>query len=161
MIEYPDIIKKKWLIAKNYIRLEYTDGFYSRKNYSYDKHIEALETLFNDHGSGVSWIQRHLLDPDSRGIYGELTHVSKRGQTVVLEPTLTDDPEELDEYTVEIDRDVLLRLTNEWQALVRKKAPEIFIVRKDDEFLVTDKLPEGIELASFVNDESVKNKDVK
>ena len=133
-------------MSRNYVCLEYARGTYSRKNHSFDRLVDTLPILFRDHGLGVEWIQRHLLNPESRGIYGSLTHVSIRGQIVVLEPTLTDDEEELDEYTVKIDRDVLLRLTYEWQDLVRKKVPEIFIGRKDGELFVTDKLPEGIEL---------------
>jgi hypothetical protein len=85
------------------------------------------------------------LNPHDRGLPGELVFSFVEGQYIILEPTLTEDPEILDEYTVEIDRDILLRLANEWQDLVRKKASEIFIVRKGDELIVTDALPEGVE----------------
>ena len=138
-------IKKRFPISKNYAQLKYLKGSYYRSTYSYDKLIDALPLLFTDGGSGVEWIQRHLLNPESRGISGSLTEVVIKGQTVVLEPKFIDDEEEFDKLTVEIDRDVLLRLTNEWQDLVMKDAPEIFIGRKDGELFVKDTLPEGLE----------------
>ena len=127
-----------------YVRLEMNKGNYFRRNEG-GKLLGALAILFTDGGPGVSWFKEELLDPDSRGIYGSLTHVSIRGEKVILEPKFIEDEDEFDELTVEIDRNILLRLANEWQALVMKDAPEIFIVRKDGELFVTDTLPEGME----------------
>ena len=141
-------IKWSYEKKKNYIRLEKKKGIYFRKNKA-ERLLEVLAILFTDGGYGVLWFKDELLNSESRGIYGELTHVSIQGKKVVLEPTLTDDPEEIEEYTIEIDRNVLLRLTSEWEDLTKKNAPEIFIARKDGELFVTDILPEGIALAKL------------
>ena len=133
---------------KNYIKMERNQGSYFQRNDG-NSILEALAILFDDHGSSANWFIEELLDPNSRGISGEWMRLKFKGDKVVVTPTELmyprEKPEDPEDYAIEIDRDVLLRLANEWQNLVRQKAPVIFIVQRDDELFVTDTLPEGME----------------
>lgn len=138
------LIYKKLETKKNYILIEKIDGFYCKKNDSANKVIQALRRLFDDAGPGVKWLLRHLNDPKSRGICGSLTEVSLYDNKVILQPsrTLEENPED---FSIEIDRDILIQLATDWQNLVRKEVPEIFIFCKNDEYFVADTLPEGVD----------------
>ena len=135
-------------IKKNYIMMARLKKFdyrsYYRENNSLNPLIDRLATLFKDHGTDVKWILEELTDPQSRGITGSASRIKIRGDKVILEPssTMEENPED---YAIEIDRDILIRLATEWQDLVRREVPEIFIFYKDREYFVSDALPEGVD----------------
>lgn len=143
MRTFPDKENGEWAVRKNYIRMELYAGSYSNRNHTANKQLNRLRDIFNDQGSDAEWIKRALFDSAGRGLFGEFTEISINGNTVTLTPTgiSWDDPENF----IEIDRDILLKLTNDWQALVKAKAPYIFIYEKDGELFVSDTLPEGME----------------
>ena len=124
--------------------LELFGKSYHKSNDCSDELIDMLCMVFTDHGPNGDWVLRDLLDPDSRGVVGSKTNISIEGEKVTLEPstTIVDNPED---YAVEIDRKVLIKLTNEWQALVDQDAPNIYIYYKDGKYGVSDVLPEGVE----------------
>ncbi|HEV2601227.1 MAG TPA: hypothetical protein VGT41_02930 [Candidatus Babeliales bacterium] len=130
---------------KNYIKMNpIGSGLYWGKNHTTNEYVDTLSILFNDQGSDAEWVKEALLNSTGRGMSGEYTRILVKGDKVILKPTsiLYDEPEE---HIIEMDRNVLLRLTNDWQALVKAKAPEIFIYEKDEELFVSDTLPEGME----------------
>lgn len=138
------IVYSELEIKKNYIAVFCRGRTYHRKNMVKDKCIDRLEMLFNDAGPGVEWVLMTLSDPDCRGVSSSLNQISIKGNKVILKPTeiIADNP---DKHAVMIDRAELIRVTQEWQALVAKRAPEIFIYCKDGKYFASDALPEGIE----------------
>jgi hypothetical protein len=135
-------IKKNYIIMDRFEKSDYRS--YYRKNNASNQHVDRLATLFKDHGTGIEWLLDELLDTESKGIFGSLTRVKFRGNKIILEPsrTLEENPED---YTVEIGRDILIRLATDWQSLAHKEVPEIFIFCKNGEYFVSDTLPEGID----------------
>jgi hypothetical protein len=129
---------------KNYIKFINDDNSYYSRNYSKNRLVQSCGDLFKDQGTSVHWLLEELFDSDSRGISGELTRVKIRENKVILQRSriIEDNPED---YAVEIDRDVLIKLATDWQNLVRKEAPEIFIFHKNDEYFVSDTLPADVE----------------
>ncbi|HEV2600689.1 MAG TPA: hypothetical protein VGT41_00190 [Candidatus Babeliales bacterium] len=144
MRTFPDKENGKWAIRKNYIKMELYAGSYSNRNHTPNENLNRLRDLFNDQGSDAEWVKRALFDSRGRGRSGEFTRILVKGDKVVLEPTdiFYDNPEE---YIIEMECNVLLQLTNNWQALVRAKAPYIFLYEKDNQLFVSDTLPEGME----------------
>ncbi|HEV2600987.1 MAG TPA: hypothetical protein VGT41_01685 [Candidatus Babeliales bacterium] len=132
------------VMKKSYIWMERgISRSYPARNFTANKQLNRLRDVFRDQGVDAEWVKRALLDPAGRGLFGEFTEISINGNTVTLTPTdiSWDDPENF----IEMDRNVLLGLTNDWQELVRAKAPEIFIYEKNGELFVSDTLPEGME----------------
>jgi hypothetical protein len=128
----------------HYMLLELFGRSYHKCNDTHNNLIDMLSMVFTDHGPNGDWVLRYLLDPDSRGVVGSKTSITIEGEKVTLEPstTMVDNPED---YAVEIDRKVLIRLTNEWQALVDQGAPNIYIYYKDGKYGVADVLPAEVE----------------
>lgn len=122
-----------------YVKLELEGDYYWFKMYSKEKLLNVIANLFHNQGSSdVTWLQNKFLDTNNQEIWHTVTRVLIENNKVILKPLLTSD-------SYEIDRDDFLRLTNEWQALVNKKSPQIFVYSKDGTYFVSDTLPEGIE----------------
>lgn len=140
----PIIVAGPFKIKKNYIVLEKCFRAYLKKNNTTNMLINALNDLFNDHGTDATWLLSELLDLKSRGVAGSKICVKIRGDSAILEPSIlfVDNPED---YGVEVSRAALIKLAQDWQALVDKKVPEIVIYCKDGNYFVSDTLPEGIE----------------
>ena len=90
-----------------------------------------MADVFNEGSSWTNGVQRNLLDPASGGITGNQIEVLIEQNKIIIQPQFefADDP---DEYAIEIDRNVLLQLINEWQELVAKKCQEITFTRHKD-----------------------------
>lgn len=129
---------------RHYILLQKNQGSYSQRNYCTDQFIDNLSLLFDDHKTIITWILDTQLSPTNKGLTGSLSDITINGNTIILQPssTMADDPEE---YATEVNRNELIRLAREWQELVDKKAPLIYIYCQNDKYFVSETLPEGIE----------------
>lgn len=131
-------------MKEKYIKMFLAKNFYHRANVTKDKLIARLEILFNETGPRVKWFLDELLDPQGRGLFGEQTRIKIKGDKVSLEPSRMMQTGGPEDAPIELDRDVLIRLTTKWQELVQKGVPEIFIYQKDGEYFVADTLPEDV-----------------
>ena len=113
-----------------YYKLEKCDGFYWPLSYN-DEYLSMLVAIFTDGGSLDMVVKRELLNPEGRGATGNLTDVTIKGNTVIIQPAMFDVTDEPEEYAIEIDRDVLLDLINQWEDLKKKKAKEITFYRDE------------------------------
>jgi len=104
-----------------------------------------IHMLFTDHGTNPDWILRDLLDPESRGIWGEFTGISIRGQKVFIKPAPLIEDDYSEDFAIEMDRSELIRLARDWQELIREKISPIYIFYNDGKYGVSDVLPEGTE----------------
>lgn len=113
------------IVLKNY------DGTYLQKEIIIlnNKYLKMLISIFDEGRGWTEAVKRQLLDPQSRGIFGEGSSIDISGNKVIIEPQFVDNPED---YAITIDRIVLLDLINQWQQLMEKKAPEIIFIRQDD-----------------------------
>lgn len=108
-------------------------------SYSSDNYLEMVCSIFDDGSYWTECTKKALLDPQSPGLFGNLVEFDIIDDVVRISPTLVDDPEE---YTIEIDRQVLLNLIEKWQELATKKVPTIYFIRYENGTIeVTDQLP--------------------
>lgn len=95
-----------------------------------DKYLNMLADVFEDGSFWLECLMKELYDPSSRGIAGNRIRVKKKENDIVyVEPLFTDNPEE---WAIEIDRQVLLDLINQWKDLLRKRPQEIIFTRHDN-----------------------------
>lgn len=151
------LMRMHYAIKKNYVLMDKHNGRYYYMNNSANFIVDILKNLFNDQGCSVEWFLSELIDPNSRGISGELTVISIKGDKVLLEPTemVRHNPED---YIVEIDRSELIRVASEWQALVDRDALFIYIYHHNNRYFVSDTLPQGIECCFSAKQLGIKKK---
>ena len=138
------VMREPLKIKKSYMEVVRTAlGSYLKNNHVENRCVKLLYNTFTDQGTHVGWLLKELLDPASEGVQAELVYVFIEEDKVVLQAS-----ELMDElghiFAVQLDRDELIRLTQDWQRLRDKKAPVIFIFCKDEKYFVSDVLPEAI-----------------
>jgi len=124
-----------------YYKFKLINGYYWEDTQSDDFYLNELSNHIFDESKGwVQSVKRTLLDPQRHGILGNKSEVHKIDNTIQIMSQFGDNPEE---YAIEIDRDVLLKLIDKWQELYDKDSPEIYFIRHEDGTIeVTDHLPE-------------------
>lgn len=119
-------------------KLIFSHGSYDL-DFCNDTYLDKIAEIFDDGSSWTNWVKEELLNPESEGITGNKADVTIENNKVIIQPLFGDNPEE---YAIEIDRNLLLNLIDQWQQLVNKDVPEIYIVRHENGSIeIVDKLP--------------------
>jgi hypothetical protein len=106
------------------------DNNYYLKMQCDDKYLNRLTDVFDDSPFWIECLMKRLLDPLSKGVTGNRIRVKKReNDKVYIEFIFADNPEE---SAIEIDRQILIDLINQWKDLLRKKPQEVIFTRHDD-----------------------------
>lgn len=115
------------------IVLKNIEGLYSRKEKIIigNNYLMMIISIFDEGGGWTKTVKRELLNPQSQGITGNRVEVDIQQNKVVIRDVCFDD-DDTEDNAIEIDRQVLLDLINQWQDLVQKEAQEIVFTRHDD-----------------------------
>ena len=112
----------------NQLIFQYQDGYYYKVQYQ-DQYLGMLSYIFDDGSYWVEAVKQELLKSNSPGVTGNKTDVTFKGDEIKIEPLYAECPED---YAIKIDRNVLLRLIDEWQELTKKRTKEIVFTRHGD-----------------------------
>ena len=109
---------------------------YRDRRYRYDSHndgyLSMLTGIFTDVSTFDEDVKKALIAPNKTRVAGNLTDMIIKENKVIIQPAILDLTDEPEEYAIEIDRDVLLDLINQWEDLKKKKAKEITFYRDDN-----------------------------
>lgn len=78
-----------------------------------------LSAIFDEGSGWFEGVRKDLLDPNSRGVTGNRSDVTIKGDVVTIQPLYSENPED---WAIEIDRHVLLELIEKWKVLYDKEA---------------------------------------
>jgi len=94
-------------------------------------YLKMLMRIFNEDSSWTSMIKTELMNPKSSGIYNNQTCVKIIEDTVTIKPrhNLNDT---LEDFSIEIDKNVLLDLINKWEELTANECQRITFTRHED-----------------------------
>lgn len=106
----------------------FKDGYYMKQRYK-DEYLGMLSYIFEDGSGWFEGVKRNLLNPNSKGVTGNRSDVTIKGDVVTIQPLYGDDAED---YAIQINRHVLLELIDKWKMLYEKEANEIVFTRHDD-----------------------------
>jgi hypothetical protein len=129
---------------KSFMEFVNRNGLYCTNNYVRDTVIDAIANLFTDHCNEVRWFTDLLTSPDAKGISGNMSRVKIQGNIVIIKPAAIGS-EIFEDEIVEMDRNTLLELAQDWEVLVERNPSKIYIYRKDGRLFISDTLPEGME----------------
>lgn len=120
----------------------FSDGYY-RKQQHKAQYLGMLSYIFDDGSYWVEAVKQELLKSNSPGVTGNKTDVTFKGDEIKIEPLYAECPED---YAIKIDRNVLLRLIDEWQDLTKKRTKEIVFTRHEDGTVTISGSDESVEL---------------
>jgi hypothetical protein len=131
--------------AQKYIELTKNDNATYTTHVNGNFFLNVLAKLLNDNNGNTNWFKELLYNQSSEAIVrdGTTTRLIVTNDTVTLE-NLIALKEHFDDYPTQINRLELLRITNEWDALIEKGVERIFIIFKDNKYSVVDSLPSHI-----------------
>lgn len=133
---------------------KYKDKYYLKMQCD-DKYLDMLTDAFDDSPYWIDCLMERLLNPLSKGVTGNRIDISFRENKVLIEPLYVDNPED---YEIEIDRNVLIGLINQWQELVKKCSPCITFIRHDNGTIT---ITDTIECGEIISLEDQKKNYVK
>lgn len=119
----------------------FNNGYYRKQRYQ-DEYLGMLSYIFDDGSYWVEAVRQELLDSEGRGLFGNKSRVKIKGDIVTIQPLYAECPED---YAIQIDRNVLLRLINEWNELTEKRTKEIVFTRHDDGSITISGNDESVE----------------
>lgn len=123
-------------MTKKSIVLQNWHGHYVLRDSQFtneNNHLTMIADALCDGGMGPSyWIRGELLDPESRGVTGNATDITIKENQVFIQPLYGEDPLQ---YRIEIDRQTLLKVIDDWEEIVKKKPDEI-IMSQDEKGII-------------------------
>jgi len=85
-----------------------------------DEYLELLSDIFLDRSDLEKTIKKRLFISGSSGAGGNRTDVTFEGNVVIIAPMWEENGQD---YSISVDRDVLLRLIDRWEQVI-KDTPE-------------------------------------
>lgn len=98
-------------------------------DFLFNSYLGMLSGIFDEGSSWTKAVKRHLADPDSRGITGDMIDITIKDNKVIIAAEHVDDPEE---NAIEIDKQDLLDIINKWEELKAQNCQRITFTRHED-----------------------------
>jgi hypothetical protein len=137
-----NILETSITFTQKYIELtKNNDKYVIQENGNY--FLMRLAMLFNDNGPSTDWFKDILFAGTNTTIEGTLTQLAINQNMVTMQPSAAT-ADYINNCPIEVDQADLIRLTQEWNSLVQKKAEQVFIIDEDSRYEVVEQLPESI-----------------
>lgn len=94
-----------------------------------NKTISSLAWMFEEGNRYVSRIKKNASDGKSGKFPGNASLVVLEKERAYIQPLYGDDA---DEFCVEIDRQALIKLIDDWEELLKKQPEEIILIRDEN-----------------------------
>jgi len=96
-----------------------------------ESYLGMLIGIFDDGYCWTNVVKKHLKNPDSEGITGEMIDIIIDRDRVIIQPQedMVENPEEL---AIEIDRQQLIDIINKWDELTTQNYRRITFTRHED-----------------------------
>jgi len=119
------------MMEQKFIILERGKNIYHKKLYD-NELLSSIVEIFLDGCSLWEYIRTRLHTPGSRGVTGNGVEVIFEGTQVIIGPIWFEGLQDPEEYAVAIDRDVLLRLIDRWEEVIKDRPEFITFTIEDD-----------------------------
>ncbi len=125
-----------------FVKLILYRNHYRKDNYN-DKKFPILASFFTDGGTNMNSVKEELLNVHSKGLTRNYTDMTIQGNEVIISPLFAPE-EDVDQYSIKVNRNNLLKLIDQWEDLVNRNVPEIIFVQQDNTIFLTDTMPQEL-----------------